>query len=49
MNMLRERIGALFDGNWSEGIGSWGDIYDDELEKWHEDEDAESRAATKAG
>jgi hypothetical protein len=33
VNLLRERIGLHLDGNWAEGIGSWGDIYDDELEK----------------
>jgi hypothetical protein len=33
VNLLRERIGLFSDGTWSDGIGCWGDIYDDELEK----------------
>jgi hypothetical protein len=32
VNLLRERIGLFSDGTWSDGVGGWGDIYDDELE-----------------
>jgi hypothetical protein len=39
VNLLRERIGLRSDGNWSEAIGSWGDIYNDEIEKSAEYED----------
>jgi hypothetical protein len=39
MNMLRERIGIPIDPSWPNGIGSWGDIYDEEREIWYDDEE----------
>ena len=37
VNLLRERIGLLPIDAGSMDVGCWGDIYDDEIEKWHEE------------
>jgi hypothetical protein len=40
MNLLRERVANPL-GTWQDA-GTWLDIYDDELQKWHEDDEAPS-------
>jgi hypothetical protein len=36
VDVLRER--AILTDSWAHEIGTWADIYDDEIKKWHEDE-----------